>query len=61
MRRKECTAHIMLFFIISDMNWCKQMASDLNQIAPWDIEWYLGMDWDESLGNIGQYCQSYHR
>lgn len=37
------------------------MVSDLDQIAPWDTVWYLGMDWDETQGNIGQYCQSYYR
>lgn len=60
-RRKECTAHIVIFFIISDVNWREQMVSDLYLLAPWETAFYLGMDWDDSLGNIGQYCQSFYR
>lgn len=54
-------ADIVICSIISDMNWREQMVSDLYLLAPWDIAFYLGMDWDESLGNIGQYCQSFYR
>lgn len=48
------------FFFISNMNWREQTVSDLYLLAPWEIGWYLRMDWDESQGNIGQYCESFY-
>lgn len=42
------------------MSWREQTISNLYQLAPWEITMYLGVDWDESLGDIGQYCQSFY-